>query len=85
MALIGALILEFGAIPSAVLAVALAARLLLKWRLDRLVPSAAGPYWLLPVRDVVSFLVYLCSFFGRSIDWRGEQFIVGTSGALSQS
>ncbi len=40
------------------------------------------PYALLPVRDLLSFLVFLLSFFGGSINWRGTEFDVVGSGAL---
>jgi ceramide glucosyltransferase len=85
LALIAAILLGFSPISLGVLVTSIAARFVLKARMDRLVSAPAGPYWLLPLRDAVSCLVYLCSFFGRSVDWRGEQFVVQPSGALSQS
>ncbi|MBN9532521.1 MAG: bacteriohopanetetrol glucosamine biosynthesis glycosyltransferase HpnI [Alphaproteobacteria bacterium] len=85
LALIAAILLGFSPISLGVLVVSIVARFVLKAHMDRLVSAPAGPYWLLPLRDAVSFLVYLCSFFGRSVDWRGEQFVVQPSGALSQS
>jgi ceramide glucosyltransferase len=32
--------------------------------------------WLLPLRDVVSFGLWIAGFAGDSIEWRGERFIV---------
>lgn len=30
--------------------------------------------WLLPVRDVIAFLVWIASFAGHTVTWRGERF-----------
>lgn len=38
--------------------------------------------WLLPVRDVLSFAVYIVSFCGRSVSWRNHQFRIGPGGQL---
>jgi ceramide glucosyltransferase len=32
--------------------------------------------WLLPVRDVVGFAVWVWSFAGNTIEWRGERFVL---------
>ena len=38
--------------------------------------------WLAPVRDLLSFLVWAASFFGRSVEWRKQQFSVRSDGQL---
>jgi ceramide glucosyltransferase len=38
--------------------------------------------WLLPVRDVLSFAVYIVSFCGRSVLWRNHQFRIDPGGQL---
>jgi ceramide glucosyltransferase len=30
------------------------------------------PYWLLPLRDLLSFAVFVASLFGRTVTWRGR-------------
>jgi ceramide glucosyltransferase len=30
--------------------------------------------WLLPLRDVVAVLVWIASFAGSTVEWRGERF-----------
>ena len=30
--------------------------------------------WLLPLRDVVALLVWITSFAGNTVEWRGERF-----------
>jgi ceramide glucosyltransferase len=32
--------------------------------------------WLLPLRDLVGFAVWVWSFAGNSIVWRGERFLL---------
>jgi ceramide glucosyltransferase len=85
MALIAALLLDFSWLSLAVMAITLAARLFLKRRIDGIFGTYAGPYWLLPVRDLLSFAVFVTSQFGETVHWRGSRFSVEPSGALSQS
>jgi ceramide glucosyltransferase len=65
------------------LATTLVARAMLKWQIDRAFRSPAGPYWILPVRDVLSFGVFLTSLFGRAVIWQNERLKVHENGALS--
>jgi ceramide glucosyltransferase len=39
--------------------------------------------WLLPLRDALSFVVFLGSFCGRSVSWRDQLFRVEPSGRMS--
>ena len=39
--------------------------------------------WLLPLRDALSFAVFLSSFFGRNVFWRGQLFHVEPSGQMT--
>jgi ceramide glucosyltransferase len=39
--------------------------------------------WLLPLRDALSFAVFVSSFFGRSVFWRDQLFRVEPSGRMS--
>ena len=81
-----ALVCEFG---SAACTVSLGS-LLLRWAIgggDRALRSAlprARP-WLLPVRDVLSFAVFLASFCGRNVLWRDQSFRVEPSGRMTPS
>ena len=85
LAFIAALLLGFGPVSLSVLAAAFLARAVLKLRIDNLVGVKAGPLWLLPLRDTISFVVFLGSLFGSSIHWRGERFDMHASGGFSQS
>jgi len=44
---------------------------------------AANRLWLLPVRDALSFAVFVASFFGRRVIWRDRFFHVEPSGRMS--
>ncbi len=61
-----------------VLALALAARLYLKARVDRAAGERSGPWWLLPARDVLSFAVFAASLFADTVYWRGARFGVSS-------
>jgi ceramide glucosyltransferase len=56
----------------------------LKLRIDLAYGAKSGPIWLLPVRDVISFGIFLASFLGKSVDWRGTGFDVASDGVLSE-
>jgi ceramide glucosyltransferase len=39
-------------------------------------------YWLIPVHDVIAFAIYLSSFFGATVHWRGADYRVAAGGTL---
>jgi ceramide glucosyltransferase len=41
--------------------------------------------WALPLREVMSFVIYLGSCFGKQVFWRGRSLHVDTGGVLSES
>jgi ceramide glucosyltransferase len=85
LGLIGAALLGFSAAACTILAVLVAARLFLKLRLDHITGSCTGPLWFLPVRDVLSFVMFMASLFGSTVAWQGKRLRIGKSGAMSQS
>ena len=80
----GAAALGFSLVSLGILAATLASRLFLKSRIDGLFGTYAGPYWLMPVRDLLSFVLFLASLRGETVHWRGAHFGVEPSGAMSQ-
>ena len=64
-------------------AVALLARLALKVQSDRALRQAHRDLWLLPFWDIVSFLIFVASFFSTRVIWRGFSFKVDGDGLLS--
>ena len=57
-------------------AIALACRVALCWRMERQFAARAGSYLLVPLYDLMSFAVYVASFFGATVKWRGNRFRV---------
>jgi ceramide glucosyltransferase len=83
LALLGVICSGSGQLALAVALTTLLARAMLKWRIDKAFQGPAGPYWLLPVRDVLSFGVFVASLFGASVVWQDAQLRVRQDGALS--
>ena len=81
--LLAAAFLAFSPASLVVLATVIAARLFLKARIDHIAGIAAGPAWLLPVRDLLSFAVFAASLFGSSVEWSGERLRIGKGGTIS--
>jgi ceramide glucosyltransferase len=55
-------------------AVSIALRLALLVQVERSFQLPRQAYWLVPARDLMSFGVYVGSFFGRIVSWRGYQY-----------
>jgi ceramide glucosyltransferase len=70
-------------VSAGVLVAALASRLYLMFKSAKQLGWHPEYVLLLPLRDVLSFFVYLASFFGRTVEWRGRRFATGSNGALA--
>jgi len=68
---------------AALVPVALTCRAVLQMELDRAFHLRKGFYWLGPLRDAVSFAVFVASFFGRGVEWRGHRYGVQADNTLS--
>jgi ceramide glucosyltransferase len=84
LALLGTILSGFTLFAVACLVTTLAARAMLKWRIDRHFDCDGGQLWLLPARDVLSFGVFLVSLFGGSVEWRGSHLRVEQDGVLTE-
>ena len=71
-----ALLIGGGGQALALAAIALTCRLALCWRVERRFAARAGSYLLLPLHDLMAFAVYVASFFGATVKWRGNRFRV---------
>jgi len=80
-AVLGALLGGFTPASLMVL-VALACRLLLQIRLERAFGLDDSPLWMGPLRDMLSFAIFVASFFGREVDWRGHRYEVRADSTL---
>ncbi len=83
LAAIAAILTGFAPPAVVVLAAAVVARFLLAAAIDRAAQRRGRLLWLLPLRDMLSFAVFVGSFLGRAVEWRGEKFHVTTNGDLS--
>jgi ceramide glucosyltransferase len=73
-----------GLAPAAViLGAALACRFVLQVELDRAFRLRGDVYWLAPLRDILSFVVFVASFLGRGVEWRGHRYGVQADSTLA--
>lgn len=49
---------------------------------ERVFDVPRHPYWLIPVRDLLSFGIHVASFFGNAVAWRGHRYRVLDDGRL---
>ena len=84
LALLGTAALDFSPAAMMALATIVLARLFLKMGIDDIAGVSAGPLWLLPLRDILSFAAFLASLAGMNVSWRGDRLRVGKDGAISQ-
>ena len=73
-------------LPAAALAgaaAALVARLALVRAVDRLTGAPSASPALLPLRDLLSFAVFLAGFATRSVDWQGARLRMGEHGRIA--
>lgn len=75
LALLGML---FGGMTAASVMViaALACRFVLQAELARAFYLRDDFSWMGPLRDMLSFFIFIVSFFGRSVEWRGHRYAV---------
>jgi len=66
----------------AVLAASAAARVLMVRVMERSLRLERAPAWLVGLRDLLSIGVWLASFCGRRVTWRGQAFQIGRDGHL---
>jgi ceramide glucosyltransferase len=64
------------------LAASLTCRYLLLWSVKRRFGLKDVAFWLLVLRDGLSFFVYLASFLPSAVHWKGERFLVKTDGSM---
>ena len=45
-------------------------------------PRVAPNFWLIPVRDLFGFAVWVCGLFGRQVEWRDQQLKLRADGSI---
>ena len=82
-ALLGCLFCGFSPAAVAAMLAVTASRLYVVHCVDKASGARARNLWLLPIRDVFSFAVFLSAFFGKTVTWRGRRYTIDRAGALS--
>lgn len=60
-------------------------RILMAWHLQRrFTPDRrlVSPHWLVPVKDLLHFFVWLNAFLGNTVEWRGQRLRLRRDGTL---
>jgi len=83
LGLLGFLLLGADGTGAGILLLALASRLWLAGRIKSWFRTGDA-IWLVPVRDLVSFIVFIGALFSRRVEWRGARFRVSSAGAMAQ-
>jgi ceramide glucosyltransferase len=85
LALIGAALTGFSPLGLEELAALLAFRLVQAHVLCRMMASYRARLWLIPLRDLLSFVVFIGAFTGSRVEWRGARLKVARNGAMAAS
>ncbi|MGH6738886.1 MAG: bacteriohopanetetrol glucosamine biosynthesis glycosyltransferase HpnI, partial [Bradyrhizobium sp.] len=83
LALIGMVLGGMTAAGCIIVVAALACRFALQIQLDRAFALRGDWFWLGPFRDVLSYAVFIASFFGRNVEWRGQRYGVRADNTLA--
>lgn len=81
IALIGAIFAGCHAWSLIVLGLAVGARIVLQVTVDGVI-GRSRPLWRGPIRDILSFAVFVASFIVRQVSWRGQRFSVNSDGTM---
>jgi ceramide glucosyltransferase len=82
LALLAAIAAGFPLWSGALILAILTSRLCLKVCVDAATGARAGPWWLMPFLDVMSFGVFLASFTVNTVGWQGRRFRIGADGVI---
>ena len=81
----GALVLAAGAWPAVAVAAAhVALRLAVHRAASRALSTGTTSAWLLPVRDLLSLVLWAAAFTGRTVRWGPHRFAVDLLGRLTR-
>jgi ceramide glucosyltransferase len=72
-------------LPAAILGITITARILLHLQVkSALKLSSGGSLFLIPARDLISFIIRIVSFTGNSVEWRNHTFSVDDNGLMHE-
>lgn len=83
LALVGAALVPAHIAGLAIALAALVVRAIVVLSVDRRTGARAAPLWLLPLRDCLTFAIFVASFFAASVDWRGQRLRMENDGRVS--
>jgi ceramide glucosyltransferase len=82
-ALAAAVLFGPGTVSLAILGLTLACRVALPIQIGRTFGGGRVPIWFVPLRDLLSFAIFLASFVPGPVRWRGSSYNVGSDGTLT--
>jgi ceramide glucosyltransferase len=82
-ALLYAALSGFGAMGWLAICATIVCRLAVMQAVDRCIPGTPTNRWLLPLRDLLSFAIFVASFFVAVVSWRGQRYRVLPDGTLA--
>ena len=69
-------------LPAIAIAVAsIGCRMALLRQVERAYALPPQAYWLVPARDLLSFILFVVSFFGRDVSWKGHRYRMVAGGS----
>jgi len=83
LALLGAAMVPGSPAALGILLPALAIRIAVARVVDRAAGARTAGWWLLPMRDCLTFAIFVASFFVASVDWRGQRLKMEDDGRVS--
>jgi ceramide glucosyltransferase len=83
IAVLGAAAAGFGLTSCIFVVISCILRWASAWVIAGALRLPADQLWLLPMRDALSFAVFVASFFGRTVFWRDQVFRVEPSGRMT--
>ncbi len=78
-----AALLRFDLTSCGFLVISCALRLSAAGKVAQALGVEKGGLWLIPLGDALSFVVFVASFFGRTVFWRGRRFRLAASGRIT--
>ncbi len=85
LAFIGAALTGFSPVGVEILFDLAVFRLLQAFVLSRMMGSRHARLWLVPLRDLLSLIVFIGAFLGDRVEWRGTRLKVDRDGAMAAS
>lgn len=73
----------FAPVAAILVVAALMCRFTLQDEVDQRFPGVAHALWLAPLRDVLSFAIFIVSFVPGHVHWRGRAFAMGEDGSMA--